>query len=174
MRLRCRTAEISFFDLRAPLDEPAAARDQAAQHADAFVAAPDPRDEVGGEQVGEHACVDLVGLHARVADGLQLARVGEHDLSCVRLDEARDGERVAGRLQHHAVVRRQAGRKELQVCGRGGDASRGARPAAVGDRHLAEVAVYVEPDRSAHLLPPQRQFDGGRRRARTTRTDPRS
>ena len=66
-----------ILDLRATLDEPAAARDQAAQHAHAFIAAPDQRDEVRGEQVGEHAGVDLVGLHAGMADGLQLARVGE-------------------------------------------------------------------------------------------------
>jgi hypothetical protein len=78
-----------------------------------------PGDQVGGEQVGEHASVDLVGLHARVADRPYLFGVCQHDLAYVRGKDVRNGEGVAGRLEDHAVVPRQAVREESQVLGRG-------------------------------------------------------
>jgi hypothetical protein len=92
------------LDLRAALDQAAPPRDQAAQGPHALIADPDPGDQVGGQQLGEHARVELVGLDARVADRPHLLGVREHDLGDVRRNEPCDGERVASRLEHHAVV----------------------------------------------------------------------
>jgi hypothetical protein len=50
------------LDLRAALDQPAAPRDLAAQDARRFVGDPHPREEIGGQHLGEHPSVDLVGL----------------------------------------------------------------------------------------------------------------
>lgn len=64
---------------RAALDEAAPTRDQAAQGARALIGDPHGGDQVG-QQVGEHACVNLVGLQVRVADSTHLLGVREHDL----------------------------------------------------------------------------------------------
>ena len=75
----------------------------------------------------------------------------------MRLEDPRDRQRVAGRLQHHPVRRRQAPREQLQLLRRRRDPPGRARPAALADRDLAEVAMHIQPDRSAHRHLPARR-----------------
>jgi hypothetical protein len=141
--LRCITAEISFFDLRAALDQSAPARHEPTQHARAVIADPHVRDQVGGEQIGKHLRVDLVGLHTRVADRPDLLGVGEHHLADMRLQDPGDRQRVARGLHHDAVVRSEALREQLKLLWRCRDPHGRPRAAAVGDRDLTEVAMHV-------------------------------
>lgn len=142
------------LDLRTALDQPAAARHEPAQHPGALVTDPDPRDQIRGEQVGEHLGVDLVGLHPRVADRPDLLGVREHDLGGMRPEDPRDRKRAAGRLHHDAVCRRRALRERLKLLGRRRDLAHRARPPAASDRDLTEVAMHIQPDRPAHHTPP--------------------
>ena len=110
-----------------------------------------------------------------MADRPHLLGVGEHHLGDVRCKDLRDGQGVAGRLEDHAVIRRQAAGEQSEFLGAARHPASRARPATVGDSDLAEVAFYVEPDRSAHGPPPEAlACTNGRRRARTTLTDSRS
>ncbi len=72
LRLQCSTALISFLDLRAALDQPAATRHEPTQHPRALVTDPHLRDQIRCEQAGEHLGVDPVGLHPRVTDRADL------------------------------------------------------------------------------------------------------
>ena len=142
------------LDLGAALDQPATARHQPAQHPHALVADPHRRDQVGGQQIGEHLGVDLVGL-------IRAWLIARTCLACASTTSATCGSRilaiarrVAGRLQHHPVRRPQALREQRKLLGRRGDPSGRARPASVGDRDLTEVAMHVQPDRPAHHQPP--------------------
>ena len=75
------------------------------------------------------AASDHRGLDPRVADRPHLLVMREYDLGDVRGDDARDGQRVAGRLRYHRVVWRQ-----LQV------ADHGAVP--VAPPCLAQIHAY--------------------------------
>jgi hypothetical protein len=66
------------------------------------------RDEIGGEQLGERARVELVVLDLRVADRPDVHRVRDHDLAREWFEHAGDLERVAGALEDHLVVGEQA------------------------------------------------------------------
>ena len=75
---------------------------------------------------------------------MQLAGAGHHDTAHVRRQDARDGQGVAGGLQSHLVVGRQAGGEQLELLwGRRYTAGR-AYVTALADCHLAEVAVDVD------------------------------
>ena len=63
---------------------------QAAQHAGLFVADPDARDEISGEQFGQGARVELVVFDLGVADRTDLHRVGDHHLGDERLEDPGD------------------------------------------------------------------------------------
>jgi hypothetical protein len=132
-----------------PLDQPASARNQPTQHPAALITDPDPGDQPGGQQIGQHARVDLVGLHARMADRPHVLRVRQHHLGHMRRKYARDRHRVARRLQHHAISRRQAPREQLKLLRRARDPPSRPCPAAVGDSDLTEVAMDIQPDRTS-------------------------
>ncbi len=106
------------LDLRAPLHQAPAARNQPAHRPGALVAHPHGGDQIGGQQVGQDPRVDLVGLDLRVADRPHLLGVREHDLSHVPLKDPRDGQRVARRLHHHAIIRGEALREQPELLGR--------------------------------------------------------
>jgi len=78
-----------------------------------------------------------------VADRSHPPRVGDDDFTDMRLEQPRDRERVAGRLQHDLVVGRQAPRKQLQLVAPGRDPACRSGLAAVRDRDDAEVLVDV-------------------------------
>jgi hypothetical protein len=61
----------------------------------------------------------------------------------MRLDDPRDRHRVARRLEHHPIRRREALREHLKLGRRRPDATRRSRAAALGDRDLTEVAMHV-------------------------------
>jgi hypothetical protein len=122
--------------LRAP-------RGQAAQQPRALIRNPHPRHEVRGEQLRERARVHLVVLDPGLIDRPQPARVGDHHLADVRLQDLRDRQRVARRLQHDPVIAPKAPREQLQLRPRRLDPPRRAGRATLGDRDLAEVLVDV-------------------------------
>jgi hypothetical protein len=132
-----------ILDLRPALDQAAAPGHQTAQHPTALIADPDLRDQAGREQVSQDPCVDLVGLHARVADRAHVLGVRKHNFGDMRLEDPRNRQRVAGGLHHDTVRRRETPREELKLLRRRRDPSRRSRPPAVGDRDLAEVAMHV-------------------------------
>jgi hypothetical protein len=61
----------------------------------------------------------------------------------VRLDDPRDRQRVARRLQHHPIRRRKALREQLKLRRCRLHTPRRPRAATIGDRDLAEVAVHI-------------------------------
>ena len=69
-----------------------------------LVADPDAGTRSGGEQLGQHARVELVGLDLRVADRPQPLGLREHHLGDMRREDPRDRQRVARRLEHHPIV----------------------------------------------------------------------
>jgi len=80
---------------RALPDQLRPTRDPPAQHPRLLVGRPHLGQKATGEQLGERASVDLVGLRARLGDALDRLRVGQHDSAHMRLDDARDPECVA-------------------------------------------------------------------------------
>ena len=64
----------------------------------------------------------------------------------MRLDDPRDPERVACRLQRHLIVTAEAQRKQRQPRRLGLHPSGQAQLASLRDRDLAEVAIDVQPD----------------------------
>ena len=127
-------------------------RDPAAQDPRLLVRQPDRGQKAAGEQLRERARVDLVRLRARLGDPLDRLRVREHDPTHLRLDDSRDPERVAGRLQRNLVVDAETLRKQRQPRRLGLYATRQPNPASLCDRHLAEVAIDVQPDET-HRTP---------------------
>ena len=113
-----------------------------------LVRQPGALEQAGRQQLGQGARVAAVGLGLGVGDGVQLLGAGHHDARHVGLEDTRDGERVAGRLQGDLVVGGQAGGEELELARARGDAAGRAQASALADRHLAEVAVDVDADRS--------------------------
>ena len=86
LRLRISTAVISFLVTRPCAHQLRAAGGQPAQQPGLLIGDPDPGDEIGGEQLGERAGVELVVFDLRVADRADLHRVGDHDLGDERLE----------------------------------------------------------------------------------------
>lgn len=105
-----------------------------------------PLDHARREQARERGGVEAVGLDARVSDRAHLGRVGDHDARDVRLEDAGDLHRPAGRLEHHFVVAAEALGEQLELVGLGLDPPRGANRAALCDRDLAEIAMYIQRD----------------------------
>ena len=80
LRLRCSTAAISFLICVRRLTSPRRRETSRRSVRRALIADPDRRDQIGGQQIGQHPRVDLVGLDLRVADRAHLLGVREHDL----------------------------------------------------------------------------------------------
>jgi hypothetical protein len=125
-------------------DERGAALKPAPQRPGLLPGAPDLGQKPGVEQLAERPGVDRIGLHLRLRDRAQLARVGDHDPAHVGLDDALDLERRPGRLERHLVVGCKASGERLELGTARPDSSRRAHPLPLFDRHLAEVAVDVE------------------------------
>jgi hypothetical protein len=131
------------LDLRAALDDAATPGDQPPQHTRALVGHPHHGDQPGGQQLGQHAGVEAVGLDLRVADRAQPLGMRQHHLGDMWRHDAGDRQRVARGLQHHAVGRRQARREQLQPVASRRDPTRRPRPTALADRDLAQVAMDI-------------------------------
>jgi hypothetical protein len=172
--LRCSAAAISFVDLGAALDQPAAARHESAQHPHPLVADTHRGDQARREQVGKDLGVDLVGLHARVADRAHLhwrarARPRRH--------AARGSWRSPTRCRspparHGPSARGSARTAEAAVASR-----RSVRPSAPGHRRRSRPGRGrdARPTRSI-CRPPTSQLDTttGSSAGTTTPTDSRS
>ena len=141
-------------------------RDPAAQDPRLLVRQPDRRQEAAGEQLRQRARVDLVRLRARPSDPLDHLRVGEHHPADVRLDDPRDPQRVAGRLQRNLIVDAEALRKQQKRLRLGQHPPGQPHLACLRDRHLAEVAMDIQPDETHRTPPPlfawYRRRRGGR------------
>jgi hypothetical protein len=132
---------------RALAHDRAPPRDKPPQGLQLLVGAPNAGQVAGGEQLGEHAGVDLVRLHLRLRDRPRPHRVRDHDPRHVLLEQARDREGVHGRLERDLVCRRQALREQAQRLGRRRDPPTCADGAALKDRHLTELPMDIETDR---------------------------
>ena len=162
------------LDLRAALDQPAAARHQPAQHPAALVADPHRRDQVGGQQVGEHLGVDLVGLHARVADRAHLLGVREHDLG---RRAARGSARSPARCPSPPARPGPSARGSARTAQAARASSRSGRPSAPGRRRRSRPRRSRDARPTRSTCPPATSCSTtttGERRARTTPTDSRS
>jgi hypothetical protein len=135
---------------RPMLDELGSPGDPAAEHPRRLVDRPHLGQEAASEQLGEHGRIDLVCLRPCLGQPLDRLRVAEHNSLHVRLDDADDRKRVAGRLECHLVAGGQALGEELERRRLRLNAARKAHLPSLGDRHLAEVAVDVEPDEAHH------------------------
>lgn len=65
----------------------------------------DTGEPAGGQEAGEDFSIHLVRLDLRFRDGPGMKPVGDGDRTGVLLQEAYDGERIAGSLQGNLVVR---------------------------------------------------------------------
>ena len=74
----------------------------------------------------------------------------EHNPRDVRLENPRDRERVAGRLQRDLIVGVQAAGEEFKRPRIARDAPRPSRRPLLTNRHLAELAMHIQPDRPQH------------------------
>jgi class 3 adenylate cyclase len=88
----------------------------------------------------------------RLGDRAHLARVREHDLPDVRREDASDRERVARRLQHNAIVRREALREQLELRRSRRNPARPPRLAALRDRDLSLIRGRMSTLRLGYLV----------------------
>jgi hypothetical protein len=116
----------------------------AAQRPGVLVGHPAHGQQIGVEQPRERAGVQAIGLDPRLGDRLEILRAGHHDTRGVRLEQPRDPQRVAGRLQRDLIARRQTVGEHLQRFRIGRDAAGRAHTAVLADRDLAEIAVNIE------------------------------
>ena len=145
--------------------------DPAAQDPRLLIRQPDRGQKAAGEQLRERARVDLVRLRARTRDPLDRLRIRQHHPAHVRLEDPRDPERVAGRLQRNLIVTAEALREQLKRRRLSSHPSRQPHRASLRDRDLAEVAMHVQPD-EPHRTSPSPVVDDGDEAGDTTTTDP--
>jgi hypothetical protein len=127
-------------------------RHLSAQHPGAVIRQPHRRQKIGGEQLGQDASVDLVGLDLGLGDRPRLARVGHHDTSNERREQHRDRVAVPRRLERDLVIRSQRARPLAQRLGRDSDLPLVSAQAVLDDGDLRKCAVHIHPDRSHRLL----------------------
>lgn len=84
---------------------------------------PHGRQEVGGQQPGEHLGVDLVGLHLGLRNHPRLERVRDDDPAGVLAQEPLEGDRVGAGLESHLIVRAEPLSKGSDLGGAGGEAT---------------------------------------------------
>ena len=125
-------------------NERPAARQAPAQRAGPLIADPDLGQQVRREQPRQRRRVEAVGLDARVADRPHLLGVGDDDPGDVRLEDASDRKRRAGRLEDDLVIGGQAPGEELERRRRSLDPSGVFDFTLRGHRYLAEVAMHVQ------------------------------
>ena len=149
-RLRCSTAWASFLTCVRRLTTP---RRRAISRRSARVRSSGTHTTGTSPAASSSAStlrVELVGLDLGVADRPQPLGMRQHHLGDMRRQDPGDRQRVARRLQHHPIGRRQAGGEQLQAVATRRDPARRSRRPALTDRHLAEIAMHVQPDEPAH------------------------
>ena len=138
------------LDTRPGGDELTATREAAPHHAGALIGHPDRVQRPGRQQLRQRERVEAVGLRARLTNPGIARRHDDHP-GDMRLEDPRDLPRIAGHLQRHLVIGREALREQLQVLCGVRDSPAPAAPAAIEDRDLAKVAMHVQTDRSHHF-----------------------
>jgi len=154
-------------------DQVRAAHHDPAKHSRPVIGDPGLRQEVRGQQLGQDAGVDLVGLDLRLGDGPGLARVRHHHPSDQRPQHRGDGVAVRRGLQHDLIVGAQRAGPGPQVFRLHPDASLVAAQPLLDDGELRERPMHIHPDRS-HTPAPLRLLISRNHRAETTETDTRS
>ena len=140
---------------RARAHELVAARQPPAHRARPLIGHPHRVQLTGGQQLGQRAGIQPIGLRARPADP-GVMRADHHHARHVRLEDPRDLARVARHLQGDNIARSKTGREQLKRRRRRLDpASRTDRP-GLRDRDLAEVAMHIHPDRPDTATSPSR------------------
>jgi hypothetical protein len=120
-----------------------AARQAPAQRPRVVIRQPTAAQQAGGEQPRERARVVAVGLDLGLGDRPQLAPRGHDDPRDMRLQQPRNGQRVAGRLQRDLILRTKAVGQDLQPLRAASHTTRRAHPPVFADRDLAEIAMHV-------------------------------
>ena len=122
-------------------------RDEPTQVQGFVIGDPDLWQEAGGMKLGQYLRVDLVGLHARVGDGLHLQRVRDHNPRHERCQQPDDGRRIPGCFQDNLVILPKPLSKyqhgvvvELDPDFRG-------ELAPIKDRDLRETSMHIHSDR---------------------------
>jgi hypothetical protein len=152
-----------------------AASESATQRARVLVGQPTAVQQARGKQSRERAGVTMVGLDLGLGDRPQLLASG-HDHAChVWLQQPRDRQRVASRLQRDLIVGIKTVRQDLQALRSAGHAASAAHPALLNDRDLAEVEMHIQPDETQPTLPFTRMNTGdqvGKRQERIRARSP--
>ncbi len=120
-----------------------AASETPAQRPRCLIRQPTPAQQPRGQQPRERARVVAIGLDLGLGDRAQLASCRHDDPRDMRLQQPRDGQRVAGRLQRNLILRAKAVGQDLQALRAAGDTTRGAHAPLFADRDLAEVQMHV-------------------------------
>ncbi len=126
------------------------ASDLAPQRVGLVVGQPARGQKAGGQQLGQHLGVDLVGLYLRLGDRPGLRRVRDDYARDVALEQPRDRVGVAGRLERDLVGGGEALGEEPELFRRRLDLSHRAHDPVLPDGDLGELAVDVEPDAPSH------------------------
>jgi hypothetical protein len=119
------------------------AREAPAQRPRVVIRQPTAAQQAGGEQPRERARVVAVGLDLGLGDRAQLAPCGHDDPRDMPLQQTRDGQRVAGRLQRDLILRAKAVGQDLHPLRAAGHTTRRAHTPAFADRDLAEIQMHV-------------------------------
>ncbi len=138
------------LDPRAMTDDLIAPGDQPSKTLGGRVRCPDLRQVAGCMQVRQRACVDLVGLHMSMGDGLHLQWVGDHHPRHEGCEDPRHRHGVAGRLNHHLIRGSELSRETLQRRPGHVDPTLVAGQPVLPDHHLPEGPVYVHSDHASH------------------------
>ena len=119
-----------------------------------FIRRPDRIQLARREQPRERPRVQPVCLRARPPDP-RIRRAHHDDPGDVRLEDPRDLPRAPGHLQRHPILPAKTRGEQLKPLRRRLDATRRAHHTSLRDRDLAEIAMHIQPDRSAdrsHLV----------------------
>jgi hypothetical protein len=112
--------------------------DLAAQRLGRLVSLPHRRQIVGGQQLGQHPGVDLVGLDLRLGDHPGLERVRHHHLPGPLGQQPGDRRGIHGGLQRHPIRPAQCRGELAEPLRRGRHPAGVSDPAVLPDGHLRE------------------------------------
>ena len=163
IRCAARIAWDLVLEPRPVADDLVASRHQPAHPLGGGVRRPDLRQVACGVEVRQRACVDLVGLHVGMGDGLHLKRVGDHHPRHEGRLNPRHRHGVAGGLDDDLVRGLEALAEALQRRAGHLDPPGVPQHAPFPDHHLPEGPVDVDADSRVACAPPvQSDGSGGR------------
>jgi hypothetical protein len=120
-----------------------AARQAPAQRPRGLIGQPTTAQQPRGQKPRERPGVATVGLDLGLGDRAQLGSRRHDHLRDMRLQRPRDRQRVAGRLERHAIRWAEAVGKDLQPRRAARHATGRPNTPAFADRDLAEIQMHV-------------------------------